>query len=339
MTTIKDVAEKAGVSVATVSRVLNNKPFVSDKMREHVMGVIAEVNYQPDAVARGLRTKSTRIISLVIPDINNPYFPEVARGVESVADRYEYIVVLCNTDRKQKREINFYEKLMMQRVEGIIVNPSNSSEEEIEILSRLDMPVVLISSQSEFENFDIVMVDNVEGAKLAVNHLIEYGHRKIGLLGGSRDVSSSQKRYDGFIEALQTAGIEIKQNFITEDSLDNEGGYRCAKQLLAQKEKPTAMFATNDTMAIGALSAIHEAGLRIPDDISLIGFDDLSFSKMTYPKLTTIRQPKFKTGEVAAEQLFKHLISPNQYIPPQKIILDHELIIRETTSPFLNFRF
>jgi DNA-binding LacI/PurR family transcriptional regulator len=200
------------------------------------------------------------------------------------------------------------------------------------------MPVVLISSQSEFENFDIVMVDNIEGAKLAVNHLIELGHRKIGIVGGARDVSSSQKRYEGFIEALKTARIKLNKNFITEDSLDNEGGYRCAKKLLAQKEKPTALFATNDTMAIGALSAIHEAGFRIPDDISLIGFDDLSFSKMTYPKLTTIRQPKFKTGEVATEQLFKHLLSPSKSLPPKKIILDHELIVRETTGPILNSR-
>lgn len=318
--------------MATVSRVLNSERYVSNNLREHVLNVIAELNYQPDGVARGLRTKSTHIISLVIPDICNPYFPEVSRGVQSIADKHEYIVVLCNTDRTLRREIDFFEKLSMQKVEGIIINPSSSTVEELELLHSLDIPIVLISSQSALEDFDIVMVDNKKGAELAVSHLIELGHCKIGLVGGVREVSSGRQRHQGFLTALEKAGLPIRPELMTEGSFDHEGGYACMKALLALKDRPTAVFAANDIMAIGAMSAIYEAGLQIPDDISLIGFDDISFSKMTFPKLTTISQPMFETGVVATELLFQRVLCPSCSLPPRKIILEHKLIVRETTK-------
>jgi len=332
MTTIKDVATEAGVSVATVSRVINNEKYVSEDMREHVLKVISEMNYQPDAVARGLRTKSTHIISLVIPDICNPYFPEVSRGVQSVADLHKYIVVLCNTDRSLKRELEFYEKLSMQKVEGIIINPSSSKKEEIDLLHDLEIPVVLISSQRALEDFDIVMVDNKQGAALAVNHLIELGHRRIGLVGGVREVSSARQRREGFIKALKKAGLTVYQELLTEGTFDHEGGYQCMKSILSLKERPSAVFAANDIMAIGGISAIYESGLRIPEDISLIGFDDISFAKMTYPKLTTISQPMYETGKVATELLFQRIDNLSESLPPQKVVLSHNLVIRETTQ-------
>lgn len=318
------------MSVATVSRVMNKEKYVNDELREHVQGVIAKLNYQPDGVARGLRTKSTRIISLVIPDISNPYFPEVARGVQSAADKREFIVVLCNTDRLIQREKDFYDKLSRQKVEGIIINPSGSRVEELSLLQDLHMPVVLISSQSILHDFDMVMVDNQRGAELAVEHLIALGHERIGLVGGSREVSSGEQRYQGFMSAMRSHKLEVHEAMVTEGSFDHEGGYACMGQLLSLEKKPTAVFASNDIMAIGAMSAIYEAGLRIPEDISLIGFDDISFSRMTYPKLTTISQPKFQAGEVATELLFQRLESQIDY-PPQKIILDHTLVVRETT--------
>lgn len=331
MTTIRDVAKKAGVSVATVSRVMNNEKYVNDELREHVLHIVSELNYRPDGVARGLRTKSTHIISLVIPDICNPYFPEVSRGIQSVADERGYIVVLCNTGQNIQREKDFYEILSRQKVEGIIINPSGSTNRELNLLQQIDIPIVLISSQTNLTNFDMVMVDNELGAETAVEHLIHLGHRRIGLVGGSHSVSSGKQRYYGFLHGMQKNGVPVIDELITEGSFDHEGGYECMNKLLALPQKPTAVFATNDMMAIGAMSAIFEAGFKVPEDISIIGFDDISFSKMTYPKLTTVSQPKFQTGEVAAKLLFER-IEKNNKIEPRRVVLQHDLIIRETTQ-------
>jgi LacI family transcriptional regulator len=277
-----------------------------------------------------LRTKSTNVISLVIPDINNPYFPEVARGVQNVADEFEYVVILCNTDRVVQREKKFINILTQQRVEGIIINPSGSTRRELDLLHHLKIPVVLISSQNILPDFDIVMVDNVQGAMLAIDHLAGLGHRRIGLVGGNREVSSGEQRYQGYLRSLADHGIEVDNDLITEGSFDHNGGYECMKKLLELKDKPTAVFASNDIMAIGAVSAIYESGLRIPQDISIVGFDDISFSRMMYPKLTTISQPKFETGIAATQMLFER-ITGQEIKKPRRKILEHTLIIRETT--------
>ncbi len=317
--------------MATVSRVINNEKYVNDDLRQQILQVISEMGYQPDAIARGLRTKSTNVISLVIPDINNPYFPEVARGVQSVADEYEYVVILCNTDRVVKREQKFVNILNQQRVEGIIINPSGSTRGEMDLLNRLNIPVVLISSQDILPDFDIVMVDNIQGSMLAIDHLVNLGHRRIGLVGGSREVSSGEQRYKGYLQAHTKYGISVENDLITEGSFDHNGGYECMKKLLALKNHPTAVFAANDIMAIGAVSAIFESGLKIPDDISIIGFDDIAYARMMYPKLTTISQPKFEMGVIATKMLFERVTG--QEIPkPRRKILSHSLVVRDTTS-------
>jgi LacI family transcriptional regulator len=329
--TIKDVAEKAGVSVATVSRVINNEKYVNEDLRRYVLKIVNDMGYQPDGIARGLRTKSTNVISLVIPDINNPFYPEVARGVQSVADEYEYVVILCNTDRVVQREQKFVNILNQQRVEGIIINPSGSTRREMNILARLNIPVVLISSQNILPNFDIVMVDNIQGVRLAIDHFYELGHRRIGLVGGSREVSSGEQRYQGYIQSIARHGIPVEEELITEGKFDHNGGYECMKRLLKLKNRPTAVFAANDIMAIGAVSAIYETGLKIPDDISIIGFDDIAYSRMMYPKLTTVSQPKFEMGAIATQMLFERVTG--QEIPnPRRKILDHSLVIRDTTQ-------
>ncbi len=331
MTTIKDVAERAGVSVATVSRVINNEKYVNEDLRLQIQEIIHEMGYQPDAIARGLRTKSTNVISLVIPDINNPYFPEVARGVQSVADQYEYVVILCNTDRVVSLEKKFLNILSQQRVEGIIINPSGSNSSELDLLASLKIPVVLISSQNILPKLDIVMVDNLQGAALAIQHLVDLGHHRIGLVGGSRDVSSGEQRYQGYLKALMENGIAVQEELITEGSFDHNGGYGCMKRLLKLEERPSAVFAANDIMAIGAVSAILEEGLRIPKDISIVGFDDISYASMMYPKLTTISQPKFEAGVAATKMLFER-ITIQANVKPRRVVLNHSIIIRDTTT-------
>ena len=328
---MKDVAQQAGVSPSTVSHVINDTRFVSQQLRDRVLHAMRELNYQPSAVARSLRTKRTQVVALVIPDITNPYFPEVARGVQDVAEENEYSVILCNTDRVRGRELRFLKALRGQRVDGLILNPSEVTSGDLQDLQDAQIPVVLIGSQIDHPDLDVVMVDNVQGAHDAVSHLIDLGHRRIGLVGGSRAASSGEQRFQGYIRAMADHDIPIDEEIITEGRFTREGGYESMKRLLALQSPPTAVFASSDVMAIGALMAIQEEGLQVPNDVSLVGFDDIAEASTTTPKLTTVSQPKYQTGQVAAQLLFDRVegASPGER---QKIVLSHQLVIRDSTA-------
>ena len=331
MATMKDVAQRAGVSPSTVSHVINETRFVSQQLRDRVLHAMSELNYQPSAVARSLRTKKTQVVALVIPDITNPYFPEVARGVQDVAEENEYSVILCNTDRVRGRELRFLKALRGQWVDGLILNPSEVTSGDLQDLQDAQIPVVLIGSQIDHPDLDVVMVDNVQGAYDAVSHLIDLGHRRIGLVGGQRAASSGEQRFQGYIRALADHDIPVDEEIITEGRFTREGGYESMKRLLALQSPPTAVFASSDVMAIGALMAIQEQGLQVPNDVSLVGFDDIAEASTTTPKLTTVSQPKYQTGEVAAQLLFDRVegASPGER---QKIVLSHQLVIRDSTA-------
>jgi LacI family transcriptional regulator len=332
LVTMKDVAQRAGVSVSTVSHVINETRFVSDELRERVLRAMRELNYQPDAVARSLRTKKTHVVALVIPDITNPYYPQVARGVQDVAEESDYVVILCNTDRLLGREVRFLEALRRQRVDGLILNPSGVTSRDLREFQETQIPVVLIGSQIDHPEFDVVMIDNVQGAYDAVKYLIGLGHHHIGLIGGSRATSSGEQRSQGYIRALTHHGLPIDESLITEGPFTHEGGYESMKRLLTLQSPPTAVFASSDVMAIGALMGTQEAGLQVPDDLSLVGFDDIAEASITTPKLTTIAQPNYQTGEVAARLLFEHIEAASPP-PRQKVVLDHKLVIRGSTAP------
>ena len=331
MATMKDVAQRAGVSPSTVSHVINETRFVSQQLRDRVLRAMSELNYQPSAVARSLRTKKTQVVALVIPDITNPYFPEVARGVQDVAEETEYSVILCHTDRVRGRELRFLKALRGQWVDGLILNPSEVTSGDLQDLQDAQIPVVLIGSQIDHPDLDVVMVDNVQGAYDAVSHLIDLGHRRIGLVGGPRAASSGEQRFQGYIRALADHDIPVDEEIITEGRFTREGGYESMKRLLALQSPPTAVFASSDVMAIGALMAIQEQGLQVPNDVSLVGFDDIAEASTTTPKLTTVSQPKYQTGEVAAQLLFDRVegASPGKR---QKIVLSHQLVIRDSTA-------
>ena len=331
MATMKDVAQRAGVSPSTVSHVINETRFVSQQLRDRVLHAMRELNYQPSAVARSLRTKRTQVVALVIPDITNPYFPEVARGVQDVAEENEYSVILCNTDRVRGRELRFLKALRGQWVDGLILNPSEVTFGDLQDLQDAQIPVVLIGSQIDHPDLDVVMVNNVQGAYDAVSHLIDLGHRRIGLVGGQRAASSGEQRFQGYIRALADHDIPVDEEIITEGRFTREGGYESMKRLLALQSPPTAVFASSDVMAIGALMAIQEQGLQVPNDVSLVGFDDIAEASTTTPKLTTVSQPKYQTGEVAAQLLFDRVegASPGER---QKIVLSHQLVIRDSTA-------
>jgi LacI family transcriptional regulator len=330
MTTIKDVARAADVSTATVSHVLNGTRYVSDEVQRRVVEVMERLNYQPNWVARGLRTKKTNLLALVIPDITNPFFSDLARGFQDAADQSGYVVVVCNTDRVLKRELRYLDMLRQQRVDGLVLNPAEVTAGDLKQLLRAQVPVILIGSQIDDPEFDLVMVDNVRGGFDAVQHLIHLEHRRIGLVCGPRTTSSGALRYQGYCQALETNGIPYQETLVAENEFTYEGGYHCMQSLLAQEPQLTAVFAASDVMALGAKEAIEDAGLRIPADLSLIGFDDIPEVTRTSPKLTTISQPRYQMGWETAQLLIQrveHSISPER----RKVVMEHSLVVREST--------
>jgi DNA-binding LacI/PurR family transcriptional regulator len=329
MATIKDVAARAGVSVATVSHVINNTRFVTPELRDRVTAAMQELAYEPNPVARGLRSNRTNLIALVIPDICNPYFPELARGVQDVANQNDYVTILGNTDRGIEPERRLLHILSRQHVEGVIINPSGVSAEDLLPMQSAGIPVVIFGHQIDHPAFDSVMIDDCQAARELVHHLIEQGHRRIAHLCSHRP-NSGQLRYAGFAQALQERGLSPDPQLITEGPWTQKGGYLAMRVLLECRPVPTAVFAANDLMAIGAMMAIHDAGLHVPQDIAVAGFDNIDQAASVSPALTTVHQPKYEMGRKLAETLFARLRkeAPDT---PQRIILPYSLEIREST--------
>ena len=332
MVTMKDVAARAGVSVTTVSHVLNKTRFVTPEVSQRVMTAISELSYAPDPVARGLRSRRTNLIALVIPDINNPFFPELARGAQDVADDHNYVAILCNTDRKGTRERRFLETLRRQRVEGLILNPAEVTAGELLTLQAGGVEIVLLGQQISHPAFDVVMIDNVQGAHDMVSYLIKCGHKRIAHLGGLRSASSGRLRYEGYLRALEEHGLAADPALISEGAFTKQEGHAAMHRLLAVRPLPTAIFAVNDLVAVGALMALKEAGVRVPQDVAIAGFDNIDEAACIEPALTTINQPKYEMGKAAAELLFRCLESGKTPRQCQHIILSHELVARASTG-------
>jgi len=282
-------------------------------------------------VARGLRTKKTRLLALVIPDITNPFFTDFARGFQDAADRRDYVVIVCNTDRDLHRELRYLDMLRQQQVDGLALNPAQVTAKDLKRLLKAQVSVVLVGSQIDDPNFDVLMVDNVRGGLEAVQHLIDLGHTRIGLVSGPRSTSSGLLRYQGYCQALEANGLPFQEELVTEGDFTYEGGYACMELLLSRPHRPTAVFATSDVMALGAKKAIEDAGLRIPADISLIGFDDIPELDRTRPKLTTIAQPRYQMGWETARLLLDR-VEQSSPAERRKVVMEHRLVVRESTA-------
>jgi len=330
--TMKDVAKFAGVSTATVSHVINGTRYVSDEVHARVLDAMEQCRYKPNALARGLRTKKTRTLALIIPDITNPFFTEFTRGFQDTADQKSFAVFVCNTDRQLSREKRFLEMMWQQQVDGVALNPSKVKVEDLSHLLLADIPIVLIGTQIDHPDLDVVMVDAVQGSIDVVQYLYEIGHRRIGIVGGSRSTSSGLLRYQGYCQGLKKYGLPIDTQLITEREFTYDGGQKCMQELLSLPEPPTAVFATSDVMALGAMMAIEEAGLRIPDDISLVGFDDILEASRVRPKLSTVAQPIYQMGALSAEILLGRSEEEEQS-PRKRVVLQHKIIVRESTCP------
>ena len=332
ITTIRDVAEHAGVSITTVSHILNDTRHVSDELRERVEKAMLELDYTPNALARGLRQKQTRTLGIIVPDSANPYFAEVARGVEDACFAQGYSVILCNSDSDPEKESMYINVLAEKQVDGIclVAASTETIEKHLDAAPSLQIPMVLIDREYPKTIVDTVVVENTDGAVKAVEHLLSLGHRRIGCITGMPDLLNSQKRNDGYRQAIQDAGLAVDESLVIEGDFRYEGGYEATKKLLALANPPTAVFACNDLMAIGAISAVVSEGLSVPEDISIVGFDDIHLAVFANPSLTTVVQPKHEMGVTAAEILLKRLKDSN--LKPNRYQLKTYLLVRDSTT-------
>lgn len=327
---IADVAERASVSVATVSRVLNQNPRVKPHLRERVLKAIAELDYHPSGIARNMRSQSGRVIGLIISDIQNPFFTDLVRAVEDVTYSHQYTLLLCNSDENPQKESLYVDVLFTERAAGVIMVPS--SQECCTPLLDNRIPVVMVDRKIPGLLVDSVVLDNVGGAYQATSHLIGLGHRRIGLAGAPTTVSVMLERREGYEKALREQGVPVDRTLIRSEDFKESGGYRAAQQLLSLDPRPTAIFAANNLITMGVLQAVHEHNLNIPQDISVVGFDDLPWLSLLQPPLTVISQPIYDIGAEAARLLFRRLNEGVQG-QVQTIVLHPKLIVRGSTAP------
>ena len=327
MPTIQVVAKQAGVSVATVSRVINNPNLVKEATRLKVQRIIEELKYEPSVLGRNLRTAESRLLLALIPSISNPFYTEIINGIENAAIEQGYNILLCETGSDPNREKIYFNLLRSQLADGII--SMDPTVDRVKLLEFADKyPVVQCSEYDEGGNISYVSIDNELAAYHAVRHLIKIGHTKIALLNSHNKFLYARQRRQGFEKALNESGLSVNTDWIyNTDGLGFEHGQRAMRQLLNLPKKPTAVFAVSDILAIGALKEVNMSGLHVPNDIAIIGFDKISFSNMTHPTLTTISQPGYKMGFTSAKMLINKIKGKDV----ESIILDHELIIRDST--------
>ncbi len=331
MSTIKEVAQLAGVSVATVSRVLNHEQAVMEKTREKVLAAIEMLQYQPNLLGRNLRQSATRKILVLLPTMSNQFYSKIVAGIEERAREYGYHAMVCITYGDRDVEAEYLSLLRAKFADGVIfLNPVLSAEE----LSKLnrDYPVVQCSEYLEKGCSLVVSIDNERAAYDAVSLLIDRGHRHIAFLGAKDVVTSGRLRRDGYCRALREHGLPVRQEDIYLDSYGFKSGIRWVEQVFLQKaQKPTAVFAIADTIAVGVMKALLQRGWQIPEQLALVGFDDTAIAQMYHPGLTTISQPRLEMGQQSMELLLEKMKDP--HIPDRKLLLPYEIRERETTVP------
>ncbi len=330
MTTIKDVAKKAGVSVATVSHVINDTRYVSELTKAKVKAAMEELNYQPNAVARSLRRKESMIIGLIIPDNTNPYFAEMAWSIEYASKNQGYSVILCNSDGDVNKESSYLDVLIKNQVDGIIIVAAGKSSVNFQKFLGRKTSIVMVDRDSPNVRTDSIQINNGMYGEIATEHLVALGHQKIACITGPRDVTPSFDRVDGYKKALSNNKIPLKDAYIIRGDFRPHGGYLAGCKLLEMDDPPTAIFACNDLMAYGVMRAAVEKGINCPDDLSVVGFDDIYLSTYINPPLTTIKQPRIEMGEEAVFSLIQRLKNPDRLA--RNIILEADLVIRSSTK-------
>lgn len=332
MPTIRDVAEKAGVSTTTVSHVINGSRFVSDAAARRVRRAMKTLNYQPNAVARSLRRKHTHTLGLVLPDSSNPFFAEVARGIETYAFQQGYTVIFGSSDGDLEKERAYLRVFIEKQVDGIVFVAAGESAQNIEQLLGKHLPLVVVDRDFRRVVADFVVADNRQGGHLAASHLIELGHRAIACIAGPSTVTPSAERVTGYRDALEEHSIAFDPRLVRRGDFGAASGFEATRSFLSRRgsNRPTAIFACNDMMALGALGALYQLGLHVPDDVAVVGFDDIVLASYTAPPLTTIQQPKYEMGELAAKLLIERIRSEPKR-KPERHLLPTKLVVRAST--------
>jgi LacI family transcriptional regulator len=336
MATIKEIASRAKVSIGTVSNVITGRTAVSPRRRERVLAAIRALDYQPNHVARSLKLRKTRMLGMVISDITNPFFPQLVRGAEDVALKHGYLLITFNTDDNVEREKQVLLVLRQRRVDGVllVVAPNPSKDEHIRSLLQSDIPTVYLDRVPTGMEVDSVSVDNVEGSRNCVRHLISLGHRKIAIVTGPPSLQTAAERLQGYREAMHEAGIPTYPELIMEGNFRAEGGYLRGRELLAGTDRPTAVFVCNNMMSLGLLKALVELGLRCPEDIAIAMFDDFPMAEAFRPRMTAVVQPAYSIGYRGAELLIERIERKRADQTPVRIRLSTDLLIRESSAGY-----
>lgn len=329
MATMKDVARLAGVSTSTVSHVINQNRYVSESITLRVKNAIEELNYAPSALARSLKMNRTNTIGMLLTTSNNPFYAEVVRGVERSCYERGYSLILCNTEGDLQRMNHSLETLLQKRVDGLLIMCTEVQDPSKDVFTRYPSVPTVMMDWSPFDSVGDVIQDNsFLGGEIATRYLIDSGFTRIACIAGPQDKSPARARYQGFIQAMEQAKIEVNEDYIIFSDFEFAGGFESMNKLLELSTPPQAIFAGNDAMAVGAYQAIFQKGIKVPDDISIIGYDDIDLSPYMIPPLTTIHQPKDKLGKQAVDQLIYRMDNPEA--DASVLVLTPELIERQS---------
>ncbi|HCG5235081.1 TPA: substrate-binding domain-containing protein [Vibrio parahaemolyticus] len=332
MATMKDIAKLAGVSTSTVSHVINKTRFVSEEISERVNNAAKELNYYaPSALARSLKVNRTKTIGMLVTTSTNPFFGEVVKGVERSCYHKGYSLILCNTEGDNERMRQSINTLLQKRVDGLILMCSSLEGERIDVFERYpDIPVVVMDWGPMLFTSDKIQDNSLRGGYLAAKYLIDCGHTEIGCITGPLIKHQAQMRYEGYKRAMNEAGLKFNANWIIESDFECEGGYQAFKKMAERGTLPSSIFVSNDMMAMGVINAANELGIKVPDDLSIIGYDDIHIAKFISPSLTTIHQPKYRLGQAAVETLVRRLDDKSN--EAQVVQLEPTLVVRNSVK-------
>lgn len=325
---IKDVAREAQVSIATVSRVLNDIDVVNEDTKKKVLDAINKLGYRPNIVARSLKTQKSKTIGIIIPDISNQFYPEIVRGAEDVANIYDYNIMLCNTDLDPEKEMEYLRVLREKMADGVLYMSNSLEENILELIKKLEFPMVLVETKDEEEKLHSVTIDNLKAAFDATEYLIKKGNKNIAYIGLHEDMANAAAlRYKGYKTALKNNNIQLNKNLVYFGGMKVNDGYEGINKIL-QNEKIDAVFCADDEIAMGVINALRDKNIKVPEDIDVMGFNNIYSSNVFYPKLTTVSQPMYDMGSVGMRMLIK--IINKDSLEQQHYVLKHEIIERDS---------
>ena len=325
MATIRDIAKSANVAASTVSYVLNGTKSVKPETRERILKIMQDMDYQPSIVARSLKTKKTLTIGIIVPDISNIFFIEIVRGIEDISHKHGYSVILCNTGEDRQKEIKYLNTLINKDIDGLIFLGTGKNRQILR--NNKDIPVVIVDRKLG-EGFCSVMIDNVKGGFIAADYLLKKNGPEMAFITGPLAISTYFDRMTGYMNALKAHNCEFNEELVIECRVSHEGGYEAVESLLKREINVKSVFAANDLIALGAMRALIKKGIRIPEEVSIIGYDDIPAASIVTPALTTVEQPKYSMGEKAAGLLFGQI--NKQDLSDMHVVLEPRLIVRET---------